>query len=135
MRALLTVPAVIVLGLAVSAISVFGFGDKQTLVPPPEAVAEGFLRILAANRPESARALLCQETKRRMSRKDLRSFGDRLEGKLGGITDVRGESATIHGNNSTATILVKTDRQLERRLQLKLRRENGLWRIDQLPQI
>lgn len=79
--------------LGASALAVDGFHDRELFVPPPDAVAEGFVRAVVCGRYEPARAYLAESSS--MSEQDLRaldeSLGDawNVEAKVVSRDDVR----------------------------------------------
>jgi hypothetical protein len=123
--------AATVLALAVVAIVVFVAKDRQTLVPPPEAVVEGFARQLAAGRAERAIPYLAESVSGKISAQKLREYEERVERELGEVGDVRAECNWLTGDRAEATGVWKHGEREERR-RFGLRRENGLWRIDRL---
>jgi hypothetical protein len=106
--------------------------DKETLVSPPDAVAEGFVRLLAANRPGPALDKLSDDTRTRTREKDLRSFIARIRARAGGIDEVRSERGSIKPDTATAIVYVKGSRDRELRLTFRLKQKQGEWRISQL---
>lgn len=82
--AALAVVTAAVLGLVGLSISVFG--DRETLVSPPEAVAEDFVRALAMGRYDVA--LRYVDPHAGISRDEIRGWSDALRSRAGGIQNV-----------------------------------------------
>ena len=119
------------IALAVVAAVVFVADDRQTLVPPPEAVVEGFARQLAAGRAERAIPYLARSVSEKISAERLREYEKRVERGLGDVGDVRAECNWLAGERAEATGIWRSGKREERR-RFGLIREHGLWRIDRL---
>jgi hypothetical protein len=120
--ALVTAAALGVVGLVV------GVGhDTATLVSPPEAVAEQFVRKLAGGRYDVARAHLADDSP--ALRERIRTTSDMLRARGGAITQVAGKPGTIDGDTATATGVVTTSRAGEVVIECELVRRAGSWRI------
>jgi hypothetical protein len=124
---------IVVCGFAMLGIAgvIFGLGDAKTLVPPPEAVAEGFVRTLAAGRYARATPFLSKRLATTTDESNLRAIAKQIEAGAGGILDVRGQTDSIDGEFARATAIVKT-RSGERYVELRLVRESGVWSIDEI---
>jgi hypothetical protein len=120
--ALVTAAALGVVGLVV------GVGhDTATLVSPPEAVAEQFVRKLAGGRYDVAHAHLADDSP--ALRERIRTTSDMLRARGGAITQVAGKPGTIDGDTATATGVVTTSRAGEVVIECELVRRAGSWRI------
>jgi hypothetical protein len=128
MRSLLVVAAVIAAALAVSFLSVAAH-DDGTLVPPPVAVTEGFLRALARHRYPQALALLDQDLRDVAT---LRAWQEAMESRYGTVRDVHAEYGPRSGDRAVATARLTT-RSGEVALALELVRQGADWRIAALP--
>ena len=111
--------------LALVAVVVFGADDATTRVSPPEQVAEGFVRKVAAGRYELASNHMDHAGEESLT--DLRSLG-RVMHSAGAIERVEGIPGTIAGDRATASALVKTS-QTEMRFDFELVRRQGVWKI------
>lgn len=131
MRPVGFVLVVVLAALAISAAVSFALGDRQTLVPPPDAEAESFGRTLAMGRIDRARAHLTDDLRGRLTDEDLRAHGRRLSAGPGTVWDVRAETDRIAGDLATATVVCRGGTG-ESALEVELRRESGLWRIARL---
>lgn len=82
--AALAVVTAAVLGLV--GLSIFALGDRETLVSPPEAVAEDFVRALATGRYDIAMRYV--DPHAGISRDEIRGWSDALRSQAGGIQNV-----------------------------------------------
>ena len=128
MRAGALALGVLAVALAVCAVSVFGLGDGRTLVSPPEAVAEDFLRATWMKRYPQAARYLSEDARAHINDDALAAARARLEEATGGIEDVRGEQGWIAGETAEAYASVRgRDRSVG--VRLRLRRQKGEWRV------
>jgi hypothetical protein len=122
--------------LAASALLVagalYGLGDRSVLVPPPETVAEEFLRALALHRWEPARERLTEALASRMDADSLRGFLAGLEARVGTIDDVRGVPCFTSGDTAEAMAAILSGSGERAELRLTLALEHRLWRIARL---
>jgi hypothetical protein len=125
-KAPLAVCAIITAAVAVAGLAVFGFDDASTLVPPPEAVAEGFVRALATRRYEQALPFLADPPPG--IAQELRRRGHAIERAIGPVHDVRGEPGQRAGATASAAVLLRGERG-EARLRFDLVRRHGEWRL------
>lgn len=123
-----SVLAALLAALSITSAVVFGLADRRTFVPPPDAEAESFARMLAMGREDRALARLTEELRRTRTAEHLRAYASRIAGGTGGVSDVRGETDWIAGDRASATASCRGPAG-ERRLRLDLRREKGLWRV------
>lgn len=132
MRPVGPVLAVVVAALGLAAADVHLLGDRRTLVPPPDAVVEGFLRAVAMGREDQAVPHLSEELARTVAEDDLRKYGETISDGPGSVDEVEGELERIAGDRATATATCRS-RTGVWRLRFELVREkNGLWRISRL---
>jgi hypothetical protein len=128
-KAIALTAAIIAVALAVVAAAVFGFGDRRTMVSPPEAVVENFVRALGRGRFPQAHKYLSTDARRGISVPRLAEATALLESRIGGIREVKGEKGWLAGDDAAAVALVKTQDARAVRLALRLRREMGEWRL------
>ena len=125
------------LGCAAIALAVCGAairgGDRQTLVPPPEAVAEAFARAVAERRYELAIHFLSADLARTVNGDALRRRFEPIRRQIGdeGSTEAMTEWLQDDAAAARATIMAQHGSVS---LQLPMVRESGLWRIDRLPE-
>jgi len=127
MKALLLVAAVTAGALALVAVSVVAGRDTRTLVSPPEAVVEQFVRKLAAARYDVARAHLADDSP--AIRERIQTTSDALRARAGAIIQVEGRPGVIDGDRATTTAVVTTERAGEITMEFRLIRRAGSWRI------
>ena len=127
MKALLLIVAVTAGALALVAVSVIAGHDASTLVSPPDAVVEQFVRKLAAGRYEVARAHLADDSP--AMRERIRMTSDGLRAGAGGIEQVEGQPGAIDDDTATASALVTTRRAGTITMGFTLVRRAGSWRI------
>jgi hypothetical protein len=131
MKALLTVPIVILATLSLVG-WIVGNGDRTTLVPPPEAVAESFMRAVAAERPGPASEYLGDAIRPQMPRERLETLVQVVRTRTGGVMNVEAESDGISGDSAAAhTTLIPAHRD-SMRVRFGLVRESGVWKIRSL---
>jgi hypothetical protein len=127
MKDLLVVAAVTAGALGIVAGSVGAGHDTGTLVSPPEAVVEQFVRKLAAARYDVALAHL--DNRSPAMRDRIRTTSDALRARAGAIGQVEGKRGAIDGDSATATAIVTTERAGEITMEFRLIRHAGSWRI------
>ena len=123
--------AVIAAGLCITAVSIAG-GDRQTLVPPPDAAAESFARALMQGRYDPAARHLSKGLETSAGRDHLRAWFDPIRQRLGQSHTVEAAVEWMLGNEAAARALVDA-RYGTVVLHLRMIREHGLWVIDELP--
>ena len=134
MKTIAQILATMTLALAIIAVCVFAAGDRQTLVPPPDAVAEAFVRQAAARRYDRVHAL--QSWVRRelgideilFSAADLRRHLDPLWRFTGTVNQVDAELVSIDGDLARAVATAYGD-LTEARFLFDMLREDGLWKV------
>jgi hypothetical protein len=132
LKALVYVPMAMAAALALVAAAVFGLGDARTLVPPPEAVVENFVRELETERYEQATNYLSGELQSGVKPEQLRAWTSQLLGRTGDVLDVRGEPGWLAGERAEAYARLKTERAGEPALRFTLSREEGVWKVNGL---
>jgi hypothetical protein len=127
MKTIAQILATMTLALAVIAVCVFAAGDRQTLVPPPDAVAEAFVRQAAARRYDRVHAL--QSSRRQeLSAAVLRQYLDPLWRFTGTVNQVDAELVSIEGDHARAVATAYGD-LTEARFVFDMVREDGLWKV------
>ena len=132
MKELLIVTAVVASGFLFAGGAVFGLHDHQTFVPPPEAVVESFTRQLVQRRYDLAVSYLGGNLRANTDGDRLRARFDPLRQRIGTPNQVSGERDWMEGSEASARALVEGESG-SAVLQFRLAREQGLWRITQLP--
>jgi hypothetical protein len=127
MKDLLVVAAVVAGALGIVALSVVAGRDTDTLVSPPEAVVEQFVRKLADARYDVALAHLDDRSPAMRDR--IRTTSDALRVRAGAIGQVEGKRGVIDGDRATATAVVTSERAGTITMEFSLIRRAGSWRI------
>ena len=117
--------------LAAVAIAAVAVGDRRTLVPPPDAVAEEFGRQLVTGRSEQALPLLSETLRSAVAAETLGDCGKRIEAELGGVGNVSGELHDISGDRAQASA-VFDGRRGTRRVRFGFAWDDGGWVIHEL---
>jgi hypothetical protein len=126
MKTIAQLLAVLALAMAVVAAWVFGAGDRQTFVPPPDAVAEGFVRQLASRRYDRVDSYLSRS--HRITAAELRWRCDPLWRYSGQVNHVDAELVARDAERARAVARVSGD-VAEARFVVELTREHGLWKV------
>jgi hypothetical protein len=132
-RQIVAVLVVIATGLAIAAGSAFGLHDTETLVPPPEAVTEGFTRELVERRYGLALNYLARDLRATTDAASLRARMEPMRQRLGTPNQVSAVTYWVRESDAAARALVDADAGTAV-LEFALIRENGLWRIARLPE-
>jgi hypothetical protein len=120
--------ALVLLSLAIVGGAVFGLGDGEILVSPPEAVAQEFVRAMALGQIGTARRMLSRESEERTSNAEVRRLSSDFRARLGRLDDVQG-AVEQWGRDTT---LVRAQIEGERAHTepvLALVREFGEWSV------
>lgn len=132
MKAVGAALAVTIVALALAAAAVFAGHDSSLLVPPPDAATESFTHQLTTRRYELALKMLSGNTRRTETASSLQDRFVSLLQPAGQINRVDAEVQWAAGERAAATAIVRGDSG-EVRMEFGLVREQGLWRIDTLP--
>jgi hypothetical protein len=125
---------VVVAAVVLSGVAVQAVGDRRTLVPPPDAVVEDFLRQVTTRRCPQALPLLSEELRSAVGPKLLEDYRRRLEGELGRVGTVTGELVEICGDRAKAFAILAGARGAKR-VRFNLVWENGKWMIEQVGEL
>ena len=113
------------LALAVSA------GDRGTFVPPPESVAENFVRQLMGGRYDRALPLLSRQAAAAADVAKLETLALELERAVGGTaTQVDATPLEMKANIAEAAATISGRSHAKASITFALVREKGLWKID-----
>jgi hypothetical protein len=108
-------------------------GDAQTVVPPPEAVAEQFARHVAARRYD--RALRHVDGQSGITLTTVRLSGVALHARAGAVDKVEGEPGVMTADRATAAAVLTTERAGRIRYEYSLVRRDGIWKISEWEQV
>ena len=128
MKAIVQLLATMMLAMMVIAVWVFAAGDRQMLVPPPDAVGEGFLRQLTARRYDRVDSYL-SHARQEWSAAALRRQFDSLWRYTGPVNQVDAELVSIDGDRARAVATAHGD-LADARVLVELIRERGVWKVD-----
>ena len=134
MRRILAVIAATGTTLLLLALLTLYVRDTGTLVPPPESVAEGFVRQVATGRVRQTRQYLSHDARLALSPERLSDWFYGLETAIGPAQVIEGEGSRISGDNAEARVIV-TGKIKSTALTFHLVREHGLWMISELPAV
>jgi len=131
MKPVISVLVVMAAALGVVALAIAG-GDRQTLVSPPDAVAESFARQMAGRRYVLGLRYLSPQLRERIGEEELRRWFDPVRQQLGvaNAVDARLEWVERDRASATASIDAEHGRAI---LKLDMVSRQGLWVIDDLP--
>jgi hypothetical protein len=127
-KALPITAGLVTLALGFIAAIVFGLGDRDTFVSPPEVVAEEFLRSVGHGRVDAARSLLASGEERVTSTAEMKTFYSKLRSRLGRLDQLEATVAT----RARDSITVHVDAQGSRdtlEVTVPLAFESGLWKV------
>jgi hypothetical protein len=128
MKGLVSAIAIVVLSLALVAGVVFGLGDDEIFVSPPEVVAEEFVRALALGRVEPARAMLARGAEPWTSGETMREASASLRSRFGRVDDV--DATVTERTRDTAVVRVRVDgERQDADFRLSVIRESGAWSV------
>lgn len=124
----------VALSLALIAVAVFGLGDRDTFVSPPEAVAEEFIRSVGHGRVEPARELLASEEERITSTQAMRTFAARFRSRVGHLDHV---DVTVdeRGQDSAEVRVDAKGSRARMELTVPLAFQRGVWKVARLSEV
>lgn len=128
MKTLASVFITTVFTLLLTAAVIFGLGDSDTLVPPPDSVVEGFVRQVISGRYDRAIPYLSREAAAQMNTGPLKQLKERLDSRAGKVLNVQGEPGIRKDERAEAIAKLQT-RNGEIALRFDLIREEGVWSI------
>ena len=128
MKAPLVALLVVVLALGVVGGAVFGLGDDGIFVPPPERVAEEYVRALATGQPGAARGMLSHDAGRRTTIREMRKVSDVFRARMGRVKYVEGTIAERRRDTAAVRMRIEGERANARPV-IALVRETGEWSV------
>jgi hypothetical protein len=118
--------------LALLAIAVFAFDDRHMTVPPPEAVAEGFVRQLNAQRFRQTKRFFSTAAQRSWEPRKLQVWWDDVERHVGKVQSIEGSERAADRGSAEAEVSVRGSKTTMT-LRIPLRWERGVWVVAELP--
>ncbi|HEX8410892.1 MAG TPA: hypothetical protein VF883_18655 [Thermoanaerobaculia bacterium] len=97
--------------LGATALAVETFDDRELMVPPPDAVAEGFVRETITGRYARARQYLSEPES--MSNEDVRELEQFIESRVGEPTEVEAELVSRDDKRALVTVRVSAAERSE----------------------
>ncbi len=94
------IAGVTALVIAAAALAVERFDDRETFTPPPDAVAEQFVRELMTKRWDRARTFLENEK----SDEELREMQESLEERVGDPTEIEAEEVSREEDRALVSV-------------------------------
>lgn len=131
MKTILLLLAVVGAGLTLCGLAIVS-GDRRTMVPPPDAVAESFARELTERRYELATRYLSSGLRGASGSGSLRAWFEPTRQRLGEPGQVAAEPGWMHGDRAVARAVIEAERGTAT-LELPMVRQAGLWVVDSLP--
>lgn len=131
MKPIMSVLVVMAAALGIVALAIAA-GDRQTLVPPPDAVAESFARQMAGRRYALGLRYLSPRLRERIGEEALRRWFDPVRQQLGDVNAVDARLEWIERDRASATASIDAEHG-GAVLKLDMVFRQGLWVIDALP--
>ena len=126
MRKLLAILFAAALLIGVTAVAVEQFGDRELFVPPPDAVAEGFVREVVTKRWDRARAYL--ENPEAVSNAQLEALQRSWERTVGDPSTIEAKTVRRDDAQAVANVEMQSERGSEA-VAFALRFDDE-WKID-----
>jgi hypothetical protein len=128
MKALPIALGVVALALGIVAGAVFGLGDDEIFVQPPESVAQEFVRALSLGQVGAARRMLSRDAERRTSNDNVRMTSADFRARIGRVDEVRGTVSDRRRDTAVVRVRIEGERaNAEPRITLV--RESGAWSV------
>ena len=102
MKELAAVLSAFALLAGATALAVERFDDRELLVPPPDAVAEGFVREVITGRYSRAKADLAEPES--MTADELRTLHEQIEAAIGEPSEVEAEVVSRDDDRALVTV-------------------------------
>jgi hypothetical protein len=107
-------------------------GDRRTVVPGPDVVAEQLTRQVMAHRPAQTTDLVSAPSRAAYPPARLAEWGRTLEKTAGDIIEINGTQEAIDGDRAVVVVTVRGTRRTLH-LSFALVREHGTWRVERVP--
>jgi hypothetical protein len=106
MKEILSVALTMALLIGVCALAVERFDDRETFIPPPDAVAEGFAREVVTKRWDRARAYLVDPDS--MSNAQIEALQKSWEQRVGDPSTIEAETITRTNQEALANVRLRS---------------------------
>jgi hypothetical protein len=130
-KKLLGVAVTVALLIGLCAVAVDLFGDRDTFVSPPDAVAEGFVREVVTKRWDRARPYLAEPES--MSNAQLEALQQSWEQRVGNPSTIEAKTISRDDEQALANVQMQSERGSEA-VAFALRFENE-WKIVHTPTV
>jgi hypothetical protein len=107
-------------------------GIEAVLTPPAEQSATQFVKALEAHRYPAARLELSESAQQQVTVDDLRALVKSIEQQHGGIGKVQSGDMRQAAESATVTMQLDLDDGQTKRIELPLRREQHIWRVESI---
>jgi hypothetical protein len=111
MKELVSVLVAVALVIAGTAVAVEHFHERETFIPPPDAVAEGFVREVLMKRWDRARPYLAKPDS--MSNDDLEALEQSWESRAGDPSIIEAEIISRTNEEALATVRMQSEKGSE----------------------
>ena len=111
MRRLFGITIAMALLIGVTALAIEQFGDRELFVPPPDAIAEAFVREVMTKRWDRARDYLAQPES--VSDEQLEALEKSWEARVGNPTKIEAETITHDVSRALANVRMQSARGSE----------------------
>jgi hypothetical protein len=130
MQALVAKTAVVVIVLGLLRL-VVAWGDRETFIPPPESVTEGFVRQLAAGRYDRALPFLSRQAGASTDATTLEVLAGELERSVGGAVEhIEAEPVEMTADLAETVARVRGRHHAQITITFALVCEQDHWKID-----
>jgi hypothetical protein len=128
---LLAIAAACGAALAIIA-AMLSVGIEVVVTPPAEQSATQFVKALEAHRYPAARLELSESAQEKVTVDDLRALVKTIEEQHGGIGKAQSGDEQQDADSATVTIRLDLDDGQTMRVELPLRREQHIWRVESI---
>jgi hypothetical protein len=103
-------------------------GDRETVTPPPDAIAEGFFRAVVTERFDQAKPYVSREPRD----EELRALLARIRERAGKVDDVQADLVTRTADTALVTVRLESASGSDA-VPVSLAFANGEWKLDRVP--
>ena len=113
---------------AICSVAVGRLNDRELVIPPPDAVAEGFFREIVTERLDQAKPYVEQQP----AESELQALHDRIELELGRVDDVKAELLTRTDTEALVTVQLESASG-STAIPTALLFSDGEWKLERVP--